>query len=56
MLGLERLGFTKENITELKDPSWDDIHNAIMDLSTQIFSDFQKNLTSLLFVYFAGHG
>ena len=55
-LGLERLGFQQEEIIELMDPSWDLLHNTIMDLTAKIFDDFKNGLNTLLFVYFAGHG
>ena len=55
-LGLERLGFKQEEIIELMDPSWDLLHNTIMDLTAKIFDDFKNGLNTLLFVYFAGHG
>ena len=56
MLGLNRLGFTDENITQLNNPSWDETQKAIMAISGKIFEDSKKGIKSLLFAYYAGHG
>ena len=55
-LGLERIGFKESEIIELKDPTWSQIHNTVLDLTAKIFEDFKNGLNTLLFVYFAGHG
>ena len=56
MLGLTRLGFTEDNITQVKNPTWDELQRAFMQISGKIFDDSKRGVKSLLFVYFAGHG
>ena len=56
MLGLARLGFASENITEVRDPTWEEMQSSIMGLAARIFKDSKRGIKTLLFVYFAGHG
>ena len=54
--GLKKLGFHDEDITELRDPIFEEFHQTIMNISSQINENVKKGINSLLFVYFAGHG
>ena len=56
MLGLARLGFCSENITEVTNPSWTELQSVVMSLASKIFADSKRGVKTLLFVYFAGHG
>ena len=56
MYGLKKLGFHEKDITELRDPIFEEFHRTIMNISTQINENTKNDLNTLLFVYFAGHG
>ena len=56
MLGLAKLGFDNEQITQVRNPTWQEVQEAVMEISTKIFEDSKRGVKSLLFVYFAGHG
>ena len=54
--GLQRLGFSKDTMTVLTDPSWHVLNNTLSELSIGLLSVVEDNINTLTFVYYAGHG
>lgn len=54
--GLKRCGFAKEKMVILKDPEYMQVAIAINQCTADVYNDFMQGLSTLVYVYYAGHG
>ena len=54
--GLRHLGFEDDDITILKEPTWNDLHLKVIELATDLHKTSMDGEQTLVFTYYAGHG
>ena len=55
-LGVMHLGFTKDEIQVMEEPSFADIKKTMYTVQNKIYNANEEGEKTLLFVYYAGHG
>ena len=54
--GLRMLGFGEEDIIAVREPSWAELHGAVMELALEVQKASMDGGRTLIFAYYAGHG